>query len=106
VNFLQEGGESLAQAYERFNELIRKCPHHGISRSALVRHFYQGLNAVQINNFDLMSGGNFLDRTPDECWTLIEKTVQNSCRSHQRGGLNHAVKGSGSREMHPKVGGG
>ena len=66
-NFQQDVDESLVLAYERFKELIRKCPHRGMSEAALVRFFYQGLSLVHIKNFDLMSGGNFLDKTPDEC---------------------------------------
>ena len=63
-NFKQEDDESLSTAYERFKELLRKCPHHGMSEAALVRFFYQGLSPVYGNSFDLIGGGNFLDRTP------------------------------------------
>ena len=84
-NFNQDGDESLAAAFERFNELIRKCPHHGQTEAALVRCFTQGLHYAHQSQLDMMSAGNFLEQSPAACWALIEKIVNNSTRAHQRG---------------------
>jgi hypothetical protein len=84
-NFGQEDDESLAAAFERFRELLRKCPHHGQTDAALVRSFTNGLHYAHTSQLDMMSAGNFLDQSPAACWALIEKIVSNSTRAHQRG---------------------
>ncbi|KAJ9166960.1 hypothetical protein P3X46_021649, partial [Hevea brasiliensis] len=34
--------ESLYEAWERYKDLQRRCPHHGIPKWMLVQHFYNG----------------------------------------------------------------
>nr|GEZ23647.1 reverse transcriptase domain-containing protein [Tanacetum cinerariifolium] len=46
TNFLQKPNETFNEAWERFKELLRQCPHH--------------------------AGGNFLDKIPRECLSIIE----------------------------------
>ena len=41
-----------------------------------------------------MSNGNFLSKTPTQCWQLIE----NSASAHQRGGLKFVAKSVGLKE--------
>ena len=43
TSFSQMEGESLYEALERFKELQRECPHHGILNWLLVQTFYNGL---------------------------------------------------------------
>ena len=94
-NFQQDDDESLAAAFERFKELIRKCPHHGQTEAALVRWFAQGLYFTYQNQLDMMSAGNFLEQPPAACWELIEKIVNNSTRAHQRGVHRGSEKAKG-----------
>ncbi|XP_062112561.1 uncharacterized protein LOC133823731 [Humulus lupulus] len=47
-NFSQFDGESLYDVWERFKELLRKCPHHGIEQWMLVHNFY---NEMAMNNY-------------------------------------------------------
>ena len=42
-NFFQQEGETLYEAWERYKELLRKCPHHGIPLWLQVQTFYNGL---------------------------------------------------------------
>ena len=44
TSFQQVDGESLYEAWERFKELLRKCPHHGILYWIQMETFYNGLN--------------------------------------------------------------
>nr|GEY23082.1 hypothetical protein [Tanacetum cinerariifolium] len=46
TNFLQKPNETFNEAWERFNDLLRQCPHH--------------------------AGGYFLDKIPCECLSIIE----------------------------------
>ena len=43
-NFTQKHDESMAEAWERFNEIQRSCPHHNIEKWSLLQIFYGGLN--------------------------------------------------------------
>ena len=42
--FRQLEGENLAKAWERFHELLRRCPHHRLTRWLQVHTFYNGLS--------------------------------------------------------------
>ena len=41
--FRQFEGENLAKAWERFHELLRRCPHHRLTRWMQEHTFYNGL---------------------------------------------------------------
>ncbi|GJU99921.1 hypothetical protein Tco_1329192 [Tanacetum coccineum] len=45
-NFTQEGDESLYQAWERYNDLLYKCPTHDINSHQKVNIFYKGLSTM------------------------------------------------------------
>ncbi|GJS57931.1 hypothetical protein Tco_0652715 [Tanacetum coccineum] len=45
-NFKQEGDETLYQAWERYNDLLYKCPTHDINNHQKVNIFYNGLGAL------------------------------------------------------------
>nr|GFB28982.1 reverse transcriptase domain-containing protein [Tanacetum cinerariifolium] len=58
--------------WERFNDLLRACPHHGFSELHQLDTFY---NAINVNDQDSLysaAGGNFLDKMPRECLKIIE----------------------------------
>nr|GEX71352.1 reverse transcriptase domain-containing protein [Tanacetum cinerariifolium] len=72
TRFQQRFDESFYEAWDRFNELIRACPHHGFSELHQLDTFY---NALNVNDQDLLNsavGGNFLDKIPRECLKIIE----------------------------------
>jgi Retrotransposon gag protein len=43
INFRQRGGESLSEACDRYQELLRICPHHGLEKWFILQIFYEGL---------------------------------------------------------------
>ncbi|GKC28390.1 hypothetical protein Tco_1035684, partial [Tanacetum coccineum] len=45
-NFKQEGEETLHQAWERYNDLLYKCPTHDINGHQKVNIFYNGLSTM------------------------------------------------------------
>ncbi|GKE83183.1 cysteine-rich receptor-like protein kinase [Tanacetum coccineum] len=45
-NFNQKGDESLYQAWERYNDLLYKCPTHDINSHQKVNIFYKGLSTM------------------------------------------------------------
>ena len=70
--------ESFYEFWNRFQELISKCPHHQIPEARLVQYFHSGLLAQDRNTVDSAAGGSIQDLTPDEAWALIEKIANNS----------------------------
>ena len=45
TGFTQAPGEQMHESWERLKELLRKCPHHGLSKWQIVQAFYEGLDA-------------------------------------------------------------
>nr|XP_011470614.1 PREDICTED: uncharacterized protein LOC105353287 [Fragaria vesca subsp. vesca] len=62
-NFTQKDGDTLYEAWEEFQELQRKCPHHGISLDELVQAFYEGLDNSNKGMVDSVCGCTFMNKT-------------------------------------------
>ena len=69
--------ESVPEAYERLQEYIIACPHHGIDEWLILQSFYNGLTPTSRANLDAATGGAFLDLTIAKATALIEKMVSN-----------------------------
>nr|GEY89311.1 reverse transcriptase domain-containing protein [Tanacetum cinerariifolium] len=48
------------------------CPHHGFSELHQLDTFYNALNPNDQDALDSVAGGNFLDKIPRECLSIIE----------------------------------
>nr|GFC38174.1 hypothetical protein [Tanacetum cinerariifolium] len=72
TNFLQKSNETFNEAWEHFKDLIRQCPHHGFSELHQLDTFYIALNPNDQDALDSAAGGNFLDKIPRECLSIIE----------------------------------
>nr|GEW09902.1 DNA-directed DNA polymerase [Tanacetum cinerariifolium] len=72
INFLQKPSETFNEAWERFKDLLRQCPHHGFSELHQLDTFYNALNLNDQDALDSAAGGNFLDKIPRECLSIIE----------------------------------
>nr|GFA09727.1 reverse transcriptase domain-containing protein [Tanacetum cinerariifolium] len=72
TNFLQKPNETFNKAWERFKDLLRQCPHHGFSELHQLDTFYNALNPNDQDALDSAAGGNFLDKIPRECLSIIE----------------------------------
>nr|GFC59771.1 reverse transcriptase domain-containing protein [Tanacetum cinerariifolium] len=72
TNFLQKSNETFNEAWERFKDLLRQCPHHGFSELHQLDTFYNALNPNDQDALDSAAGGNFLDKIPRESLSIIE----------------------------------
>nr|GEW75673.1 hypothetical protein [Tanacetum cinerariifolium] len=72
TNFLQKSNETFNEAWERFKDLLRQCPHHGFSELHQLDTFYNILNPNDQDALDSAAGGNFLDKIPREYLSIIE----------------------------------
>nr|GEZ94401.1 reverse transcriptase domain-containing protein [Tanacetum cinerariifolium] len=60
------------EAWERFKDLLRQCPHHGFSELHQLDTFYNPLNPNDQDALDSAAGGNFLDKISRECLSIVE----------------------------------
>ncbi|KAG9442238.1 hypothetical protein H6P81_018092 [Aristolochia fimbriata] len=73
----REHDEQLYEAWERFKELLRKCPNHGIPLWMQIETFYNGITVSTRNLIDVAPGGTMNKKTPNEVYELIEEISSN-----------------------------
>ncbi|GJT78590.1 reverse transcriptase domain-containing protein [Tanacetum coccineum] len=70
--FTQKFEETFSEAWERFKEMLRACPHHGFTELTQVDTFYNGLNENDQDSLNVAAGGNLLNNTTREALNIIE----------------------------------
>ncbi|GKD93308.1 hypothetical protein Tco_1373145 [Tanacetum coccineum] len=79
-NFKQKGGEPLYQAWERYNDLLYKCPTHDNNSHQKVNIFYNCLGTMNRQLLD--SQGPIPGMTPAQALTSIQTMVDHSQKWH------------------------
>nr|GEW61648.1 reverse transcriptase domain-containing protein [Tanacetum cinerariifolium] len=64
--------ETFREAWERFKEMLRACPHHGFSKLTQIDTLYNGLNEQDQDSLNAAVGGNLLSKTTREALKIIE----------------------------------
>jgi len=77
TTFVQQETKSLYKAWERYKELLRKCPHHSLPDWLQVQIFYNGLAPSFKANLDAASGGSFNLKTHEEALETLELMASN-----------------------------
>nr|GEV11293.1 hypothetical protein [Tanacetum cinerariifolium] len=79
-NFQQRFDESFHEAWERYKDLLRACPHHGFTELRQLDTFYNALNPADQDSLNAVAGGNMLERCTQDVLTIIENKskVRNS----------------------------
>jgi hypothetical protein len=72
LGFAQDGSESLYAAWERYKDLLRKCPNHGQKDWLVLQIFYRGLTCASRDLVDMSAGGTILNKTVEGAFMLIE----------------------------------
>ncbi|GJV89599.1 reverse transcriptase domain-containing protein [Tanacetum coccineum] len=67
-----EGAAKTCEAWERFKEMLRACPHHGFTELTQIDTFYNGLNDNDQDSLNAAAGGNLLSKTTREALNIIE----------------------------------
>ncbi|GJU62815.1 reverse transcriptase domain-containing protein [Tanacetum coccineum] len=70
--FTQKFDETFSEAWERFKEMLRACPHHGFTELTQIDTFYNGLNENDQDSLNAAAGGNLLSKTTREALNIIE----------------------------------
>ncbi|XP_076939610.1 uncharacterized protein LOC143608459 [Bidens hawaiensis] len=72
-SFRMDPDEPYPLAWERFRNLLSRCPQHGLLEWAVVEKFYNGLTFEMEKRFNTSAGGNMLEKLDiDECESLFE----------------------------------
>ncbi|GKC49866.1 hypothetical protein Tco_1072611, partial [Tanacetum coccineum] len=72
MRFQQRFDETFYEAWDRFNDLLWACAHHGFSELHQLDTFYNDLNSNDQDSLNSAAGGNFLDKMPRDCLRIIE----------------------------------
>ncbi|GKA80991.1 reverse transcriptase domain-containing protein [Tanacetum coccineum] len=78
--FQQRFDESFHEAWDRYKDLLRACPHHGFTKLHQLDNFYNALNLADQDSLNSAVGGNLLVRRTQDVLTIIENKskVRNS----------------------------
>nr|GFA24176.1 reverse transcriptase domain-containing protein [Tanacetum cinerariifolium] len=71
-NFQQRFDESFYEAWDRYKDLLRACPHHGFTELRQLDTFYNALNPADQDSLNFATGGNLLERRTQDVLTIIE----------------------------------
>ena len=76
--FRQLEGENLVEAWDRFYELLRKCPNNRLTRWMQVHTFYNGLSDATRTVIDASAGGALMKKTMNQVYEILEDTATNT----------------------------
>ncbi|XP_050238142.1 uncharacterized protein LOC126687629 [Mercurialis annua] len=77
--YKQLDGESVSDAWERYQEMQRKVPHHHITRETLIQNFYNGSDDQTRSIIDTAAGGSLMRKTTNAAFELLDELAVNSC---------------------------
>nr|GFB35798.1 reverse transcriptase domain-containing protein [Tanacetum cinerariifolium] len=80
LNFQQKFDESFHEAWERYKDLLRACPHYSFTELHQLDSFYNALNPADQDSLNAAASGNLLEKSPQDALTIIENKskVRNS----------------------------
>ncbi|GJS72179.1 reverse transcriptase domain-containing protein [Tanacetum coccineum] len=70
--FSQQKKESLTDAWLRMKEMLRNCHGHYLSKGNIIKIFYHDLNETTQEVLNVIAGGTFLYKTPNQAYQLLE----------------------------------
>ncbi|KAH9717547.1 hypothetical protein KPL71_021867 [Citrus sinensis] len=76
--FHQLEDESLYEVWERFKELLRRCPHHDIPCCIQLETFYNVLNPSTRLMVDASANGALLSKSYTEAYEILERIANNN----------------------------
>ena len=78
TSFYELEDESLYEAWERFKELLRRCPYHGIPGCMQLETFYNVLNPSMRLMVDASTNGALLSKSYTETYEILEIIANNN----------------------------
>ncbi|XP_021995801.1 uncharacterized protein LOC110892983 [Helianthus annuus] len=82
-SFQQQSGEMFHEAFERFNMMLRNCPHHGIQFWELLNAFHEGLSSEDARDLMSITNGTFGTNYEHVDRAFLKQMAVNSKRKAQ-----------------------
>nr|GEX84856.1 reverse transcriptase domain-containing protein [Tanacetum cinerariifolium] len=76
-NFQQKFDESFHEAWERYKDLLRACPHHGFTELHQLDTFYNALNPADQDFLNAAIGGNTFPEYRDNIQGYVSAATGN-----------------------------
>ncbi|GKF10703.1 hypothetical protein Tco_0048629 [Tanacetum coccineum] len=67
--------ETFSEAWDRFKDLLRACPHHGFTELHQLDTFYNGLNPSDQDSLNSAADGNLLERNAQDIASAVASAV-------------------------------
>ena len=100
IVFKQGKEESLFNAWERFNRLLKRCPMHGIDLTTHMDIFFHAMNYTSKGIIDASCYGDFKRRSAEEARQLIEDLAKCNYKAPSEAtGNSSRLRGSGLIEL-------
>ena len=96
TEFAHLSDEQIHELWEILKKLLKKYPHHGLSKWQIVHTFYEDLEDQYRQMVNTSYGGTFMSKSEDEVYDLFEILSKNS--------INHASLSSYERQSLTKSG--
>ncbi|XP_026445241.1 uncharacterized protein LOC113345782 [Papaver somniferum] len=78
MNFYQNEHESFFECWERFKDLLSRCPRHGYEIWRVINFFYEGMNSGMHQFVEMMCSEKFLNKSPDDAWSYFDSLAENA----------------------------
>ncbi|XP_013628280.1 PREDICTED: uncharacterized protein LOC106334530 [Brassica oleracea var. oleracea] len=82
-SFKQLANEPFNEAWERFNDSLRECPHHGFDDDHVLGIFYDGVEWEFRNALHAASNGDFMTQTTEGAHALLENMAASSSNKNE-----------------------
>uniref|UniRef100_UPI003D10F6D1 retrotransposon gag family protein n=1 Tax=Sedimenticola sp. TaxID=1940285 RepID=UPI003D10F6D1 len=82
--FQQLTDETIAEAWERLQDYISACPHHGMEEWFIIQRIYHWLIHSTQEHIDAAAGCSFFTLIMEEAHKLIEKMASNQSWDEER----------------------
>ncbi|CAM8882933.1 unnamed protein product [Rhodiola kirilowii] len=76
ISFRSMDGETLYEAWERYKELTRLCPHHNLELWQIIDTFYQGIDQGMRTLINQAAGGGLNGVPLEDTYEIIERAAQ------------------------------
>ncbi|XP_013699867.2 uncharacterized protein LOC106403597 [Brassica napus] len=95
----QPANKPFNEAWERFNDTLRECPHHGFDDDHVLGIFYDGVDWEFRNALNAASNGDFMTQTTEGAHALIENMAASSSNKNEETGRSKKVNSMDTRKI-------
>ena len=98
-SFKQLANEPFNEAWERFNDTLRECPHYGFDDDHVLGIFYDGVEWEFRNALNAASNGYFMTQTTEGAHALIENMAASSSNKNVETDRSKKVNNMDTRKI-------